>query len=45
MYWSTHCLTDWTKVEIQIIGDTLAKVPVGKNANTEKVLDTLQHIG
>ena len=33
------------KIKIQIIGDTLAKVAVGKNANTERVLDTLQHIG
>ena len=33
------------EIEMQTIGDTLAKVPVGKNANKGGVLDTLQQIG
>ena len=33
------------EIDMQTIGDTLAKLLVGLIANTGEVLDTLQHIG
>ena len=48
--WQAEALVDTLpyrleNIEIQIIGNTLAKVPVEKKKNKEVVLVTLQHIG